>query len=173
MSVAQRLYEGVFAGKEYGTTGLITYMRTDSTRLSEEFQRKAKTFIEKNFGKEYIGSFKSRNNKPEVQDAHEAIRPVDTSILPEKLKGILPPDEWNLYNLIWTRTIASQMSPEEGINQSVEGNIAGFTFIANGRRVSFAGFTSIYPDWKKDKSLPDLKVGDRVKILEARSEKTY
>jgi DNA topoisomerase-1 len=171
MSIAQRLYEGVFAGKEYGTTGLITYMRTDSTRLSEDFQRKSKSFIEKNFGKEYIGSFKSRNNKPEVQDAHEAIRPVDTSILPEKLKGILPPDEWNLYNLIWTRTIASQMSPEEGINQSVEGNIAGFTFTANGRRVSFSGFTSIYPDWKKDKSLPDLKVGDRVKILEARSEK--
>ena len=173
MSVAQRLYEGVFAGKEYGTTGLITYMRTDSTRLSEDFQRKSKSFIEKNFGKEYIGSFKSRNNKPEVQDAHEAIRPVDTSILLEKLKGILPPDEWNLYNLIWTRTIASQMSPEEGINQSVEGNIAGFTFTANGRRVSFSGFTSIYPDWKKDKSLPDLKVGDRVKILEARSEKKH
>ncbi len=173
MSVAQKLYEGVYTGKEHGTTGLITYMRTDSTRLSEDFQRKAKAFIDKNFGSKYIGNFKSRNTKPEVQDAHEAIRPVDTSIMPDKLKGILQPDEWNLYNLIWIKTVASQMSPEEGFNQSVEGSIAGLKFTANGRRITFDGYTVIYPDWKKEKSLPELKVGDKVKILEAKSEQKY
>ena len=173
MSVAQKLYEGVFAGSEYGTTGLITYMRTDSTRLSDEFQRKAKNFIDKKFGSNYIGNYKTKNTKPEVQDAHEAIRPVDTSITPEKLKGILSLDEWSLYNLIWLRTIASQMSSEEGFNQSLEGIISGFQFTTSGRKVTFEGYTAIYPDWKKEKSLPDLKVGDKVKLLEAHSEQKY
>ncbi len=173
MSVAQKLYEGVYTGKEHGTTGLITYMRTDSTRLSEDFQRNAKTFIDKNFGSKYVGNYKSRNSKPEVQDAHEAIRPVDTSITPEKLKGILQSDEWNLYNLIWLRTVASQMSPEEGLNQSLEGSIAGLKFTAGGRRVTFDGYTTIYPDWKKEKTLPELKVGDKVKVQEIKSEQKH
>lgn len=173
MSLAQKLYEGVFAGSEYGTTGLITYMRTDSTRLSDDFQKKAKNFIDKKFGSKYIGNYKTKNTKPEVQDAHEAIRPVDTSITPEKLKGVLSLDEWNLYNLIWLRTLASQMSPEEGLNQSLEGTISGYKFTASGRKVTFEGFTAIYPDWKKDKSLPDLKLGDKVKLLEAHSEQKY
>jgi len=171
MSVAQKLYEGVYTGTEHGTTGLITYMRTDSTRLSEEFQKKAKSFIEKNFGSEYIGNYKARNSKPEVQDAHEAIRPADTSITPEKLKGILPLDEWNLYNLIWKRAVASQMSPEEGMNQSMEAEISGYKFVATGRKVLFDGFTSIYPESKKENSLPNVKVGDNLKILETKAEK--
>ncbi|MBP9887870.1 MAG: type I DNA topoisomerase [Leptospiraceae bacterium] len=173
MSVAQKLYEGVYTGKEHGTTGLITYMRTDSTRLSEEFQNKAKSFIENRFGSKYIGNYKARSSKPEVQDAHEAIRPANTSITPEKLKGILPPDEWNLYNLIWKRAVASQMSPEEGINQSVEAEISGYKFSASGRKVLFEGFTAIYPESKKDNALPELKVGDHLKILETKAEQKH
>ena len=173
MSVAQKLYEGVFAGKEYGTTGLITYMRTDSTRLSDEFKNKAKSYIEKKFGNEYIGNYKLKSSKPEVQDAHEAIRPVDTDILPEKLKGFLQSDEWNLYNLIWKRAVASQMSPEVGVNQSIEAEVKGFIFTASGRKTLFEGFTAIYPERNKESALPEVKVGDTLKILETVSEQKY
>lgn len=173
MSVAQKLYEGIYLGKEFGTTGLITYMRTDSTRLSEDFQKKSKSFIEENFGKDYIGNYRTKNTKPEIQDAHEAIRPVDTFITPDKIKQYLQPDEWNLYNLIWLRTLASQMNPEEGINQTVEAQILDYQFTAHGRSISFDGFTRVYPDFKKDKPIPNLGIGEKLRIMKVFSEQKY
>ncbi|MBM6838976.1 DNA topoisomerase I, partial [Clostridium saudiense] len=110
MSIAQTLYEGVEI-KGYGTVGLITYMRTDSVRISEEAQGKAREFITNSYGEEYIPSsprnYKSKKN---IQDAHEAIRPSHVEITPEVAKSNLTPEQYKLYTLIWQRFVASQMA---------------------------------------------------------------
>lgn len=164
MMTAQQLYEGVAIGKE-GTVGLITYMRTDSTRLSDVAKDEAAEFITENYGKEYSShSTKKVKNAKGSQDAHEAIRPSSANRTPESIEQYLSKDQYKLYKLIWSRFIASQMKP--AVLDTVKANIEqnSVLFIANGSSIKFQGFLKVYDDGKqeKDKMLPDFKVGDTV-----------
>jgi DNA topoisomerase I len=168
MSLAQQLYEGIDLGKE-GTVGLITYMRTDSTRISETAQQEAKEYIETKFGQEYIAVEKKKEtNKGKTQDAHEAIRPTATMRTPDMMKHFLGRDQYRLYKLIWERFVASQMS--SAILDTVKVNVAceGVTFRANGSVVKFPGFMKVYVESnddgveEKDRLLPKMNVGEVV-----------
>lgn len=144
MSIAQALYEGV-AVKGYGTVGLITYMRTDSVRISSEAQEKALSFIEENFGKEYLPEtprvYKGKKN---IQDAHEAIRPTYMEITPEIAKANLTPEQFKLYSLIWKRFIASQMATCILKTNSIDIFNGDYKFKASGSLIEFEGFMKIY-----------------------------
>ncbi|MBO5478339.1 MAG: type I DNA topoisomerase [Clostridia bacterium] len=160
MSVAQGLYEGVKI-PEKGTVGLITYMRTDSTRISEVARAAAKTHILKTYGKEYYDNRYYKTGK-DAQDAHEAIRPTYVEITPDEIKDSLTNDQYKLYKLIYNRFIASQMSGAifDTINATIDAN--GYTFKANGQNLKFKGFMVLYVEGKDEKeeeeniSLPDL-----------------
>jgi DNA topoisomerase-1 len=170
MSIAQQLYEGVDIAGE-GTVGLITYMRTDSLRLSEEALAAAKTFIEARYGKDYHPGkprhFKSKGN---AQDAHEAIRPSDVNLTPEALKKDLTGEQFRLYKLIWSRFLACQMSPAVYDNVSIEVESAGYQFRASHSSIKFSGFTAVYEEGRDDDEekvqspLPDLKEGELLKL---------
>ena len=144
MSIAQALYEGVEV-KGYGTVGLITYMRTDSVRISEEAQGKAINFIKDNYGDEYVPEqlrvYKSKKN---IQDAHEAIRPSYIEITPEIAKGSLTPEQYKLYSLIWKRFVASQMAPAVYETTSVRIAAGKYRFSVAASKVVFDGFMSVY-----------------------------
>ena len=166
MMVAQQLYEGINIGRG-GSVGLITYMRTDSTRISAVAKHEASKFIHENYGEEYA-AIKPRVGKlPEgAQDAHEAIRPSSVLRTPESLKKYLTPDQMKLYTLIWSRFVASQMTPAVYDTARVDISQNGVGYRANGSQMKFAGFTKIYQDnSKKDNKLPDLEVGDTVKMV--------
>lgn len=168
MMTAQQLYEGISIGKE-GSVGLITYMRTDSTRLSDVAKNEAADFIKNTYGLEYSSySSKKEKNIKGAQDAHEAIRPTLTSRTPESIEKYLTKDQFKLYKLIWSRFIASQMSPAviDTIKITIEQN--SVTFIANGSSIKFYGFLKVYDDGKqeKDKTLPDISVGEQVKSVD-------
>ncbi|MCX8022916.1 MAG: type I DNA topoisomerase [Syntrophorhabdaceae bacterium] len=178
MLIAQRLYEGVDVG-EGGTTGLITYMRTDSVRVSEEAISGARRYIEESFGKEYLP--KSPNifkNKKSAQDAHEAIRPTDVFLTPEKVKPYLEKDLFLLYELIWKRFIASQMAQEKIKQRVVEvSSPEGYTFVAKGHEVIFDGFTKIYEEQEEKEEtierLPPLKQGERVVLVDINMDQRF
>jgi DNA topoisomerase I len=166
MMLAQQLYEGIDLGKE-GTVGLITYMRTDSTRISEVAQAEAAEYIEKTYGKEYLSSEKKKEKKKaNTQDAHEAIRPTSISKEPASLKEYLSRDQLRLYRLIWERFTASQMSPAVMDTMSVDLVNGEVIFKASGSKVKFPGFMKVYVEGTDDlvedneKMLPDLKEGD-------------
>ncbi|MCY7855247.1 type I DNA topoisomerase [Bacillus sonorensis] len=168
MMIAQQLYEGIDLGKE-GTVGLITYMRTDSTRISNTAQEEAASFIGENYGKEFLGSKRKPAKKNEnAQDAHEAIRPTSVLRKPADLKAVLGRDQLRLYKLIWERFVASQMAPATLDTMSVDLENNGLTFRANGSKVKFSGFMKVYVEGKddqmeeKNKMLPDLTEGDTV-----------
>ncbi len=170
MMVAQQLYEGIDLGKrEGGITGLITYMRTDSTRVSDTAKSQAKEYIEKNYGKEYSGSSRKAKNAEGAQDAHEAIRPTNALRSPDSLKQTLSRDQFRLYKLIWERFIASQMAPAVMDTMTVHLSNNGVEFRASGSKIKFKGFMGVYiessddQDKKKDKWLPNLEVGETVK----------
>ena len=166
MSIAQVLYEGVEV-KGYGTVGLITYMRTDSVRISDEAQGKALDFINSNFGKDYAPSkpriYKSKKN---IQDAHEAIRPSIIEITPEVAKSSLTSEQYKLYSLIWNRFMASQMASCELNTNSIEINNGDYLFKASGSTVKFDGFMKLYEyiteEDSEDVSLPILKENDEL-----------
>ncbi|MBL1230730.1 type I DNA topoisomerase [Enterococcus sp. BWB1-3] len=168
MMVAQQLYEGIALGKQ-GTVGLITYMRTDSTRLADSAKAEAATFIEEKYGKEYSahGGRKSKNAQG-AQDAHEAIRPSSVLRTPDEIKQYLDKDQLKLYTLIWSRMVASQMTPAILDTMKVTLNQNGVIFIANGSKIKFKGFMQVYvegrDDGKEDKEniLPDMEEGDIV-----------
>ncbi len=171
MLVAQKLYEGIEIGDE-GLVGLITYMRTDSVRISEEAISDARKYIEANFGKTYLPKtphlFK---NKKTAQDAHEAIRPTDVTLSPEKLKPYLEKDLFALYDLIWKRFVASQMAQERVKTKVVEVSAKDYVFVARGVTVLFDGFTRIYEEESDDSEegmagLPEMKEGERLTLLE-------
>jgi DNA topoisomerase-1 len=170
MALAQRLYEGVDIGEE-GITGLITYMRTDSVRISDEAIKDARQFIGVNFGKPYLPKsphvFKNRKT---AQDAHEAIRPSYVDLTPEKLKPYLEKDLLALYELIWKRFIASQMALERVKTKAVDVEGGGYTFVARGSEIVFDGFTRIYEEDKEDEEsstfLPDMKEGEKTLLQE-------
>ena len=169
MMVAQQLYEGVDIGKRRGTVGLITYLRTDSVRISDEAKAAAAKTIEESFGKEYVGSNSYSNKKKEIQDAHEAIRPANIEITPEELKDQITRDQYKLYDLIWRRFIASQMKP--AIYDSVQVDIQNgpYNLRATGSRLLFKGYQEVYQysnDTDKDAILPELEEGEK---LEAKS----
>ncbi|MCY7709602.1 type I DNA topoisomerase [Bacillus safensis] len=168
MMIAQQLYEGIDLGKE-GTVGLITYMRTDSTRISNTAIEEVSAFIDQTYGKNFLNRTKRTAKKNEnAQDAHEAIRPTSTLRKPADVKHVLSRDQLRLYKLIWERFVASQMAPAVLDTMSVDLDHNGLTFRANGSKVKFPGFMKVYVEGKddqleeKDKMLPDLKEGDTV-----------
>ena len=172
MQIAQALYEGVDVGGSEGTVGLITYMRTDSTRISDQARDAARAFIVETYGEAYHGgrAFKVREG---AQDAHEAIRPTSVHHTPEKMAGILKRDDLRLYTLIWQRFVASQMAAAVLDQTSVEVGAAGYTFRATGTIVKFPGFTRIYEEGRDDVEkdgkakvrLPDLDQGEDLACL--------
>ena len=164
MRVAQELYEGIDVSGE-GSTGLITYMRTDSLRVSDEAAAAAASFIERNYGKEYLHkgnrTYRRRGNVS-AQDAHEAIRPTSVELTPERAKSSLTQDQYRLYKLIWDRFIASRMADQEQNTVTVDVRAGEYLFRASGYTVAFDGFTKLYEvstDEKKEQQvvLPPLK----------------
>lgn len=168
MMLAQQLYEGVSLGRQ-GTVGLITYMRTDSTRVADSAVAEANQHIVEKYGQEFARSKKrtDKNNKG-AQDAHEAIRPTSSKRTPLEMKSFLSRDQYRLYKLIWERFIASQMTPAVLDTMRVDLENNGVKFRANGSKVKFAGFMKVYvesnDDNKEEKEniLPDLQKGDKV-----------
>ncbi|WP_174613288.1 type I DNA topoisomerase [Virgibacillus ihumii] len=166
MMVAQQLYEGIDLGKKSGgITGLITYMRTDSTRISNTAKEEAKGYIEQQYGKNYLGNHKKSKKQEGAQDAHEAVRPTSVVRDPKSLKPILSRDQYRLYKLVWERFLASQMAPAVMDTMTVHLLNNGVEFRATGSKVKFKGFMKVYvessDDKKKDdnKFLPDLSEG--------------
>ncbi|MEO8956039.1 MAG: type I DNA topoisomerase, partial [Ktedonobacteraceae bacterium] len=155
MSIAQQLYEGIELG-ERGHQGLITYMRTDSTRISEEAQGHVKSYIEQEYGKPYVGMGRTGKAKATTQDAHEAIRPTDVSLTPQSVKAHLTPDQFKLYNLIWRRFVASFMTPAVFDTVRVDIAAAQYVFRATGSNLKFPGFYAVWPREEDEKLLPKL-----------------
>lgn len=169
MMLAQQLYEGIDLGKKQGTVGLITYMRTDSTRISDSAKIEASGYIEEKYGKEFNSTTQAAKSSKKTQDAHEAIRPTSALRTPDEVKAILSRDQYRLYKLIWERFIASQMSPAVLDTVAVDLVNQDVMFRANGSQVKFAGFMKVYVEGSddqiddKDKLLPDLAEGEKVK----------
>ena len=156
MSIAQKLYEGINIGTE--TVGLITYMRTDSIRLSNDFISETYKFIENEYGKEYVGAVKKSKKTENVQDAHEAIRPSSILRTPEKLKEYLTKDEYKLYNLIYYRALASLMKEATQKVTTLILDNNDYKFKATGTVTTFDGYLKAYKEFEKseDKELPDV-----------------
>jgi len=151
MRIAQSLYEGVDI-KGQGTVGIITYLRTDSTRVSDEAIAASKTYITEQYGAEFAADAQNDNNKgKKVQDAHEAIRPTDISRTPDSIKASLSRDEYRLYNLIWKRFVASRMTPAVYETVSVKLNAASYVFTSSASDLSFDGFMKVYSDSDDEK----------------------
>lgn len=167
MSVAQQLYEGVDLGKE-GTVGLITYMRTDSTRISQTAQEEAGEFIKGHYGDEYMPETPRQYVKKNAnaQDAHEAIRPTSIMRTPDEMKSFLSRDQFRLYKLVWERFVSSQMTSAIMDTMTVDIKVGEATFRANGSKIRFPGFMKVYVEGnddgtvEDDKFLPPLTVGD-------------
>jgi DNA topoisomerase-1 len=155
MSVAQQLYEGIELGAR-GHQGLITYMRTDSTRISDEAQAKVKSYIAEEYGQPYVGSGRTGKAKATTQDAHEAIRPTDVTLTPQVVKSHLTPEQFKLYNLIWRRFVASFMTPAVFDTVRVDILAAQYVFRANGSNLKFPGFYAVWPREEDEKLLPTL-----------------
>ncbi|WP_371088830.1 type I DNA topoisomerase [Weissella confusa] len=175
MMAAQQLYEGINLGGKDGSVGLITYMRTDSTRISEIAKADASTFIHEEYGAEYAATKPVQGKQQEgAQDAHEAIRPTSVFRTPASIKDKLTNDQFKLYQLIWSRFVASQMTPEILDTMAVTIEQNGVMFRANGSKTKFAGFTKAYPAAKeKDNKLPELAVGDLVQMAKTSPEQHF
>lgn len=172
MMIAQSLYEGVELANE--RVGLITYMRTDSVRLSNEFIGYAKKYIEKNFGKEYYKGYSDLSKGKNVQDAHEAIRPSKIEYTPDSVKSYLSNDEYKLYNLIYNRVLAALMSPAIIEDQKVKIENNGYIFETNGEVVKFDGYMRIYQELDSDlKALPDFTIGEELSKPNIDSEQKF
>ncbi|WP_223588526.1 type I DNA topoisomerase [Neobacillus bataviensis] len=168
MMLAQQLYEGIELGKE-GTVGLITYMRTDSTRISEVAQTEAANYIKEEFGENYLKDEQKKEKKSaNAQDAHEAIRPTSTYRNPDSIKEFLSRDQFRLYKLIWDRFLASQMAQAVMDTMSVDLQNGNVLFRSTGSKIKFPGFMKVYVEGTDDqvdgpnKMLPDLKEGDEI-----------
>ncbi|HZQ50495.1 MAG TPA: type I DNA topoisomerase [Candidatus Dormibacteraeota bacterium] len=164
MRIAQQLYEGVELGAE-GSTGLITYMRTDSTRISDEAERKVRGYIGDKHGSNYVGGPRTAKVAPGAQDAHEAIRPTDVNRTPESIREHLSPDQFKLYDLIWRRFVASRMAPAVYDQTQVEIEGAGYIFRATGSVLAFDGFYAVWPR-DEDKDSPDLPALEQGEVLD-------
>lgn len=166
MMLAQQLYEGIDL-KRQGTVGLITYMRTDSTRISQTAKDEAKSYIEEKYGTEYTSNRKTKGKQGD-QDAHEAIRPTSTLRTPDEMKAYLTRDQHRLYKLIWERFVASQMAPAILDTVALDVTQNDVKFRVNGQTIKFKGFMTLYVEAKDDKDndkenkLPKLNQGDKV-----------
>ena len=168
MMVAQQLYEGIEV-KGHGTLGLVTYIRTDSVRISDEAKVAAKTYISETFGTQYIGNNVFSNKKKDIQDAHEAIRPSNVYLDPEQIKGSLTKEQYLLYKLIWTRFLASQMASAVFDSMQVTIENGQYALKANGSRIVFDGYQKVYASGSeedKDKILPALTEGEELEAKE-------
>jgi DNA topoisomerase-1 len=184
MSVAQKLYEGVEIGSE-GLVGLITYMRTDSTRVSDAALAEARDFIGSEYGKPYLPEKPNfYKGKKGAQDAHEAIRPTDVKRTPESLKNYLSPDEHKLYRLIWQRFVASQMTPAIFDQTTIDIKAGRFTFRATGSVQKFDGFLKVYQEGRDEKpqegededaelNLPKVEKGELLKLNKITPEQHF
>ena len=174
MMVAQGLYEGVELGDE--RVGLITYMRTDSVRLSDEFVDSCKKYILDNYGESYYKGYGEPDKKGKnVQDAHEAIRPSRITYTPEKVKQYLSNDEYKLYNLIYRRALAAIMKPAIVELQSIRIDNNGYKFDVNGELIIFDGYLKVYGNYEDDdtKSLPEMKLGEKINDPNVVSEQKF
>ena len=179
MSIAQQLYEGIDVSGE-GTVGLITYMRTDSLRLSDEALDQAKQFIHSRYGERYYPE-KTRvfKTKSGAQDAHEAIRPSDVTLVPEDIRKDLTGEQYRLYKLIWSRFLACQMANAVYDSVSIDVESAGYLFRANHSSVKFSGFTAVYEEGKDEDDeapqspLPDLKEGESVTLTGMKKDQHF
>lgn len=175
MMVAQQLYEGVEV-KGHGTVGLVTYIRTDSVRISDEAKAAARSYIQDHFGQNYIGNNVFSNKKKDIQDAHEAIRPSNISMDPESIKDSLTKDQYNLYRLIWTRFLASQMAAAVFDSMQVGIRNGDYLLKASGSKLLFDGFQKVYNpnmDEDKDSFLPPLEEGEKLKAQKITSEQKF
>ena len=179
MAIAQQLYEGVEIAGE-GTTGLITYMRTDSLRLSDEAMAAAASFIKDRYGKEYYyGKFHNFKTKSGAQDAHEAIRPTHVELDPERIQSSLTKEQYRLYKLIWSRFLASQMANAEFETVSIDTECQGHLFRTNHQSMKFAGFIAVYEESKHEETeevsapLPDLQEGDKANSVNIEKQQHF
>lgn len=165
MIIAQQLYEGI-AIKGHGTLGLITYMRTDSTRISDSAKEICRKYIEQKYGIDMLSSDeKKQKTSKNSQDAHEAIRPTMVEFSPSELESSLSKDQQKLYELIWARYVASQMASAEYEAHSIEVSMSNYLFKANGSKLLFEGFLKVYnPGQQNDRIIPDLVVGTQMEI---------
>ena len=175
MLIAQQLYEGVEI-KGHGTVGLVSYIRTDSVRISDEARAAAKDYILEQFGSEFYQNNVYSNKKKDVQDAHEAIRPSYVEMDPESIRDSLSKDQYNLYRLIWSRFMASQMSPArfKGVSASIVNGDYGFK--ATGSKLVFEGYLKVYAsskDEENDKLLPHLEEGESLESTDLLSEQNF
>ena len=161
MSIAQILYEGIDVGN--GQEGLITYMRTDSTRLSNLYINDARNYIEAQYGKEYLGTYHAHNDDG-AQDAHEAIRPTNVAYTPESIKDHLTSEQYKLYKFIYARAMASQMAPSKSDKLTLVLSQNGYDFTANGNVLAFDGYLKVYGDYSvsKDTILPIFEEGEQI-----------
>ena len=179
MALAQQLYEGVEV-TGHGAVGLITYMRTDSLRLSEEALSAAKDYIETRYGKDYHpGAPRRFKTKSAAQDAHEAIRPSDVRLDPETVQADLTRDQFRLYKLIWSRFVASQMSNAVYDTATIDTDCKGHSFRSNHQSLRFSGFLAVYEEGRDDEneekldSLPELREGEQLRHLESKPEQHF
>ena len=172
MMVAQQLYEGVSLGTG-GAQGLITYMRTDSTRISPVAQAQAAEFITDKFGEKYSKHGSRVKNVSGAQDAHEAIRPSNVQLTPDSIAKYLDKDQLKLYTLVWNRFVASQMTAAIFDTMNVRLGQNGVIFTANGSQVKFDGYMAVYNDSDKNKMLPDMEQGDTVTRTSSNPEQHF
>lgn len=173
MMLAQELYEGVSV-KGKGTLGLISYIRTDSVRISDLADQACKDFIKENYSADYLGNNFYSNKKKGAQDAHEAIRPSYVDLTPDDLKESLTPDQYKLYRLIWSRFVASRMKPAVYDAVNVDVVNGDYTFKASGRKLAFEGYLKVYNDSDpKEKMLPEMEVGQELKAVSLTSEQKF
>ena len=173
MQIAQQLYEGIDV-KGIGTRGLITYLRTDSVRISSAAKEAASEFIANKFGKEYCSNNSFSNKNKDIQDAHEAIRPTDINLEPEAIRDSLTSDQFKLYTLVWNRFVASQMSAAEFDTVTVTIDNNGYEFRTSGSRLVFDGWRRVYPIASdKDSYVPELKKGDELNCIELIKEQKF
>ena len=179
MAIAQQLYEGVDVEGE-GTLGLITYMRTDSLRLSDEAMAAAADFIQHRYGRDYYyGKFHVFKTKSGAQDAHEAIRPTHVELDPERIQSSLTREQYKLYKLIWSRFLASQMANAVYDTVSIDTECAGHVFRSSHQSMKFAGFIAVYEEGRDDEAeavgspLPDRQVGDQANATKIEKEQHF
>ena len=175
MLIAQQLYEGIEI-KGHGTVGLVTYIRTDSVRISDEAQNAVTDYIKDTYSPEYLGNHVFTNKKKDVQDAHEAIRPSLVSLHPEDIKESLSKDQFNLYRLIWSRFVASRMASSVYDSVSAEIENGEYMFKANGSKLKFDGYLKVYnnmSDEDGEKMLPALGEGDKLNLMDLLSEQNF
>lgn len=176
MMLAQQLYEGIDLKKQ-GTVGLITYMRTDSTRISDQAKAEAKNYIEETYGQNYTSNRKAKGQG--AQDAHEAVRPSSTLRTPNEMKPFLTRDQHRLYKLIWERFVASQMAPAILDTVAMDITQNDIKFRANGQTIKFKGFMTLYVEAKddsdegKDNKLPNIEEGEMVTATDIEPSQHY